>query len=194
MRPNESGIIIGRKATGKSTRANALAKQYVERNPSKRALIIDVNGAPAYAAHPRLRTSQELKRWRADADTRIMCYYESDHVTLMQAVAQHFRNGLVIFEDCTKYINSNPSVEVKALLVDHRMWNCDMLYTFHSFNRVPIFFWEMTAYIMLLKTQDDINTPRNRRVIPNFKEVAAAHKRVMANKDAFYCEVVDTLI
>jgi hypothetical protein len=191
-RINHSSIIVGRKGTGKSTTANNLAVEYARRT-GKKALIIDVNGSPAYKDHP-LLTTHQLKTWKPDANTRVARYYLQDHKEMFQAITDHFRNGFVVFEDCTKYIDPNPSRQIKTFLVDHRMWNVDMLFTFHSFKRVPNFFWEMTNYVIILKTQEEFETARNRSIIPNFEKVKEAREKVMKHKSDYYNLTVETLI
>lgn len=190
-RHNISTVIIGRKATGKSTYSCNLAKEFVKANPTKRFLIVDVNGSPAYNEFP-LLTESQLRGWKADAKLRVAKYYDPDHARMFEAI-QHFRNGAILFEDCTKYILPNPSSEIRMYLTDHRMWNVDLFFTFHSLNRVPPFFWEMTAWVVLKKTQDtDIQRFRHR--IPNFKDIEKAWNQVMASKDPYITKSVSTLI
>jgi hypothetical protein len=190
-RHNISTVIIGRKATGKSTYACNLAKEYVKANPTKRFLIVDVNGSPAYNEFPLLDESK-LRTWKPDAKLRVAKYYNPNHTEMFAAI-QNFRNGAILFEDCTKYILPNPSAEIRMYLTDHRMWNVDLFFTFHSLNRVPPFFWEMTAWVVLKKTQDtDIKSFKNR--IPNFKDIEKAWNSVMASKDPYITKSVSTLI
>jgi hypothetical protein len=183
-----ASLVVGRKRTGKSTYTNKLAKDYAARHPGKKVLIIDVNGSPAYKEHQQIDREQ-FKRWNKG----IKRFYESDHEEMFAFITQHFRNGLIIFEDCTKYIDPLPSRQIKTFLVDHRMWDADLVFTFHSLMRVPKFFWEMTAYIVLKKTQDE-EKELLRRPIPNKPAVLAAWRRVQAHKSEYHDETVETLI
>jgi hypothetical protein len=188
-RANVAGIIVGRKATGKSTLACGYAEAYAKAHPEKKVLVIDVNGAPAYKHIPEL-TEAQFPRWRKG----LYRFYLSDHARMFDLIEKHFRNGLIVFEDCTKYIPANPNQQIKAILVDHRMWNADLFFTFHSFKRIPNFFWEMTGFVVILKTQEEFNTSKNRNAIPNYEAVAAAHARVMKHKINYHHETVETLI
>src|SRR6476469_4342001 len=183
-----AGLIVGRKRTGKSTYANEVAKKYAKAHPNKRVLIIDVNGSPAYAEHQLIDRALFL-RWQKG----VKRFYESDHEEMFAFISERFRNGLIIFEDCTKYIKPNPSQQVKTILLDHRMWDADLFFTFHSLMRVPKFFWEMVSWVVLKKTQDE-EAEILKRPIPNKKEVLAAFRRVMAAKSEFAHETVETLI
>lgn len=196
-RPNEAMIMVGRKHTGKSTLANQIAKGYAR--PGRKVLIINVNGSPAYAAHPMI-TYDKMKRWRSGG---IYQFYDRDHDRMFEFLMSHYDpavrkfRGLIVFEDCTKYIDPNPSKLIKSFLVDHRMWDADMLFTFHSLSMVPQFFLKMTTRMILLKTQDVMTPSRAREYenrIPNWKDVHAAFQRVMESQNPFANEVVDTLI
>lgn len=202
-RENRAMMIIGRKRTGKSTLANKIAKGFAR--PKKRTLIIDVNGSPAYAEHEMI-TYEKLRRYRSgsvykfyDPNIKRMfdfltTYYGPQYDEHGNKIGERLFNGLFVFEDCTKYIDPNPSKQVRTFLVDHRMWNADLLFTFHSLAFVPPFFWKMTTQIILLKTQEEIQPAQYKGRIPNWEKVYAAWKRVMANPDPYAHEVVDTLI
>jgi GTPase SAR1 family protein len=185
-RANTAWVIVGRKHTGKSTLINGIAKGYPK---DKKVLIVDVNGSPAYNEHAWI-TAPMLPRWK----NGIYRYYDSDQDLMMDNIIQTFRHGLIIFEDCTKYIKANPGQRVKSFLVDHRMWDADLIFTFHSFKRVPPLFWEMTDKVIIKKTSEQIDTPKNRNEIPNFEAVSEAWHQVMASKNDFIHKAVNTLI
>jgi hypothetical protein len=186
QRLNHAIIMAGRKGSGKSTELNRIAEKYPG---DKKVLIIDVNGSPAYAQHEKI-TYQMFMRWKKG----IKRFYDSDHKRMFDFIMKHFKNGLVIFEDCTKYIPANPDQQLKTFLVDHRMWNVDLVFTFHSFKRIPNFFWEMTSYIIIKKTQERFDTRKNMDSIPNYEDVAKAREQVMRNKNPYYHLTVETLI
>lgn len=183
-----ASLIVGRKRTGKSTYANEIAEKYARKHPGKKVLIIDVNGSPAYQKHQQIDRALFV-RWTKG----IKRFYEPDHAAMFAFIIEHFRNGLIIFEDCTKYIDPHPSKQIKQFLVDHRMWDADLVFTFHSLLRVPRFFWEMTAAIVLKKTQEE-EKELLKRPIPNKTAVLAAWRRVQAARSEYAHETVETLI
>ncbi len=179
-------IVIGRKHTGKSTYLNRIAKNYPK---DLKVLILDVNGSPAYAEHPEIKLKQ-LRQLESGVVRLIGTPSKEDLLT----IAKNFRDGLIVFEDCTKYIEGNVAPEIKAFLVDHRMHRADLIFTFHAFKRVPPFFWEMSSYVTIMKTQENIDTPRNRNNIPNFSEVLEVWKDVMASKNEYENQTIETLV
>lgn len=192
IRLNQTEIIVGRKGVGKSTYANRRAIKYPQH---KKVLIVDVNKSPAYAAHPFIDSATLLSgRWKSG----IVRYYERDKNLMFDTIMQHCENSglrpgiLIIFEDCTKYIPANPQPAVKSFLVDHRMWNADLVFTFHSVKRIPPFFWEMCTHLTLFKTQENFETARNENVIPNFHEIARARKLVMDSSNEREKRTVET--
>lgn len=185
QRENLATLLVSRKATGKSTYLAKLARGYAAKNPNKRVLILDVNGAPAYAEIPQL-TETEFRNWRKDSTIRVAKFYlgAKRENEMMDLVIQHFKNGLLILEDCTKYIKSSPSDEVRAFLVDHRMLNLDLVFTFHSLYKVPPFFWDMVNLVVLGKTDETLEN-RDRRRYPNFAKLLETFKKVQASKDQY---------
>jgi hypothetical protein len=181
-----SAIVVGRKGVGKSTYLNKVACNYPRH---KKVLIIDVNGSPAYNAHKQIEVKQ-IKLVRSG----VVKLLGTPSLETLKTIADYFRDGLVIFEDCTKYIEGNVHPSIKTFLVDHRMFNCDLIFTFHSLKRVPPFFWEMISYCTLFKTAETFESARNKNVIPNYENILAAFKRINKNKDQRYNETIETLI
>lgn len=181
-----SAIVVGRKGVGKSTYNNSVAVKYPR---AKKVLIIDVNGSPAYNAHRQIEV-KDIRGFR----TGIAKILGTPTLETLKIIAKYFRNGLVIFEDCTKYIEGNVHPSIKEFLVDHRMFNCDLIFTFHSLKRVPPFFWEMISYCVLFKTAETFESARNKNVIPNYESILSAFRRVNKAKDIRYNETIETLI
>lgn len=183
---HHSSIMVGRKGTGKSTKLAKIAMQYPS---SKKTLIIDVNGSPAYNAIERIELSK--LKYLKNGKVKLIGTPSDDD---LEYIANNFRDGLVIFEDCTKYIDASPSRAIKTFLVDHRMYRCDLIFTFHSLKRIPPFFFEMTSYITLCKTQEQIEGARNKNIIPNYESVIKAWNKVQEHSDPYYSITVETLI
>lgn len=183
---HHSAIVVGRKGVGKSTYLNKVACNYPA---TKKVLIIDVNGSPAYYQHTRIEPSQ-LKHVKQG----IVKLLGTPSAETLHLIASYWRDGLIVFEDCTKYIEGNVHPVIKAFLVDHRMHQCDLIFTFHSIKRIPPFFWEMISYITIFKTAETFESSRNKNVIPNYEAILATFNRVNKNKDIRYNETVETLI
>ncbi|RFZ84775.1 hypothetical protein DYU05_03985 [Mucilaginibacter terrenus] len=181
-----TGIVVGRKGTGKSTKLAKIASAYPA---DSKVLIIDVNGSPAYNQFKEI-TINQVKLLRKGV-VRLLGTPSTETLLI---IARDFRDGLVIFEDCTKYIEGNVRPEIKTFLVDHRMFRVDLIFTFHSLKRVPPFFWEMISYVTLLKTQETFSQGMYRNRVPNYEKVLAAFNKVNAHPDNYYSITVETLI
>jgi hypothetical protein len=196
-RERVASLIVARKAEGKSYDANQLALQYSAAHPDSAVLIIDVNCSPQYNAHRPVTMDEGIRLIRGIG--RYMgTPTEKELVLLSDTLINNskkgkFFNGMIIFEDCTGYISGNPRPVIRQFLVNHRMAQVDLVFTFHALSMVPPFFWKMTSYIWLKKTQD-ILQEKDKYRYPNFNELRAAHAHVMASKQQYYGEKVDTMI
>lgn len=186
-----AGILVGQKATGKSTELERIARDYSK--SGKKALILDVNGSPAYAKVPAIQTADEFRKWctgKSDIGP-LAKYYDPDHVVMFEFLIKYFRNGLVVFEDCTKYIDATPSREIKTFLVDHRMWNVDLLFTFHAVSMVPPFFWKMTSYVILKRTTE-VFRPSDKFRYPFWEALQKGIERLKKSKNPYESVVIET--
>nr|WP_276898481.1 hypothetical protein [Pedobacter kyonggii] len=180
-----SAIVVGRKGVGKSTYLAKTASQYPA---SSKVLIIDVNGSPAYYSFQTIEP-KDIKRFRS-GHAKILGTPTPETLAI---IAKDFRGGLIVFEDATKYISGNVHPSIKAFLVDHRMYHCDLVFAFHSLKRVPPFFWEMISYCTLFKTAEVFDkTFKNR--IPNYEIIQKAYDKVAASKDIRFNITVETLV
>ena len=196
-RLNYSIAICGRKGTGKSTLLASLATNYIAGNAAanggqgKRVLILDVNGSPAHAHLPRLSTDQ-LIAWKPGGSLKIATYRHEDRKFMMATVATHFRSGLLIMEDVLTYIGSNPNETTRRFLVDHRMADLDVLYTYHSLLYIPPFFFQFLAYIVLLKTNDPLSKLSKSNKIPNMPAVLKAVAELQKESDPYASKLIET--
>jgi ABC-type phosphate/phosphonate transport system ATPase subunit len=187
--------ICGRKHTGKSTFArNMLLKL------NHKVVIVDPNGSPAYNQIQKIEVSK-LRTLKSG----IVKIYTPNPKQLFEELwdIMHDKNGdpirwngTILFDDATKYIDSKPSEKVKSILVDHRMYSLNLLFTFHAISFIPPFFWKMLTNIVLLKTQDlmEENYREYSKKIPNFTEIYSEWMEVMASKDPYAHAIVKTLI
>ncbi|MGN7988674.1 hypothetical protein ACTJKC_15100 [Pedobacter sp. 22226] len=180
-----SAIVVGRKGVGKSTYMAKTALQY----PSdSKVLIIDVNGSPAYNSFKTIEPNQ-IKLFRS-GHAKILGTPTDE---TLEIIARDFRGGLIVFEDATKYISGNVKPNIKRFLVDHRMFQCDLIFAFHSLKFVPPFFWSMIAYCTIFKTAEVFNNKYQDR-IPDFETIKKAYDKVKASKDIRFHITVETSI
>jgi hypothetical protein len=160
-RPHTSTIIVGRRFTGKSTYlATEIIPIYLKQK--KRIIIITATDPTAYEKIPRIYTFDNLRTWLIDdKQTPAVKFYSSDDpfkmIKELNSFAQNekiINNMLLIFEDATNYIDANPDRAVKNFLVNHRMYNCDLIFTLHAIEFIPPFFSKMSNYLTIFKTND----------------------------------------
>ena len=181
-----SSIVVGQKGVGKSTLLAEIAREYPK---DKKVLIIDVNESPAYNSYRQIE-AKDIRRLRSG----IVRLSGTPDLQTLSIIARDFRDGLLIYEDCTKYIYGNVHPSIKTFLVDHRMYRCDLIFTFHSLKRVPPFFWEMIGYCVLFKTAENFEGARNKNVIPNYENMLKAYKKVRDSKNPRFNLTIPTLI
>lgn len=183
MRDNESNVIVGAKAQGKS----GFARKVIDTcyNPAtQRILVVTQTDPPAYSDMQRINSLQKLATWKGNGMVKF--YSDGDPFAMMRGLVQLaqrgvLKNGLIVFEDCTNYIDPNPDRSVKNFLVNHRMYNLDLLYTTHAVKFVPPFFWKMINSVTVFKTLDTFTNEKDleRRQIPNATAVYEAWRKVM---------------
>ena len=65
------------------------------------------------------------------------------------------KNYTIVIEDATNFMNaSTHDMKLKQLFTARRHNNNFLVFLFHSLNRIPIFVYEMSDYILLFKTKD----------------------------------------
>ncbi len=195
-RPRYAIVMVGRRFTGKSTEI----RKVLDKNEEPNSIIIDPNGAPAYEDIPYVEF-EKLKRLKSGK----VKFYNPDRNRMWAQLAELFDpqlpkrkylNGIMVIEDATKLIPKNVPPNVQAMLVDGRMWNADLIFTFHSLKAVPPFFWDFATHIIIKKTQDmvDENLKFYESRIPNFKDWYPAWQQVSKSKNDYISKTIRTLI
>jgi hypothetical protein len=191
-RSNNAIAVVGRKFTGKSTWLADFAEKFYRRT-RKRVLIIDPNGSPAFSKY-QLLNEKQLSLWCKEYNG-IARFYIKDKKRMFELLDENFRGGLLIMDDATKYIKRKPPEYIEDMLVDHRMWDADVICTFHSVMFVPIFFWKMLTHVQIFKTQDTFDSDSTmRKRVPNWQLVKKTWDSVMKSKSEFTNKNVKTLI
>ncbi len=65
------------------------------------------------------------------------------------------KNTCIVFEEASIFFSHQGSVEeIKELLVRNRHTKNLIILNFHSINKIPIYVWDQTTYLILGKTND----------------------------------------
>ena len=88
------------------------------------------------------------------------------------------RNTNLIFEEATGFLRGAVNMKLQKLIIEKRHKNNNLLFIFHSINRVPPVIYEICNYIILFKTNDQENTILNKypMLIKPFRELKKAPK------------------
>ncbi|MBO0930351.1 hypothetical protein [Fibrella aquatilis] len=182
-RANLVVLRVGFPRTGKTVHLKRLIETAGQK---KGVLIYDINNEAKYQDYPQITLAQ-LAKWKSTGIYRI---FSDDDQAVLAAIYKYAYNCMVVFEDATAYIKPNVQDEIRKLLVSRRHRNLDLLFTFHSLNRVPKQLYEMTNLLVLGKTSDGIENGGTLQKVPNFELVKAAWQRVQAHESRYHYEVI----
>lgn len=162
-RPHYSTVVVGRKFTGKSTFLyNEILPIYV--NAGKKVLIITATDPKAYESVIRIRSWDGLKKWLSTPNkVNIVKFYDyNDEFKMIRELNQLcardklINNMCIVFEDASNYIDPNPDRSIKNFLVNHRMYNSDLIFTLHAIEFIPKFFLKMISFLTIFKTKETL--------------------------------------
>lgn len=148
-------LVIGHTGQGKST----FVKNFIK---NRNCLVFDVNNE-----YPDLES--DLKKPRAK------------FVGLpSEFIEQCFkrRNTNLVFEEATGFLRGAVNMKLQKLIIEKRHKNNNLLFIFHSINRVPPVIYEISNYIILFKTNDQETTILNKypMLLKPFRELKKAPK------------------
>ena len=179
----EAHAIIGGNKQGKSSLVKLLVEKYDKR--SQKVVILNNSNPLAFSNYAYYSTPDILhKRWHG------IIRYHNEAGGFKQSLADVYEaarskrltNGCVVFDDCTKYIDSNVPQDVKDFLVDRRMINLDLFFTTHSLAFLPPFVRRMVNTVTVFKTAENFEKPREVKELKyaNYEALFDAWTEVMA--------------
>ncbi len=194
--------IIGNTGTGKSFFFLKSAKQIYDLKQQK-ILILCQNNPKTYAGVRRRHTYDELMQWKSGIS--LFWDYDNDIEVMMQNImklcrAGHIRNGAVVFEDITSYVDKHPQKFFKEFYVNHRSFYLDLYLITHGLKMFPLWFRKTVSTITLFRTDemlgkvymnpnkfDSLDYARSEQFHECFLRVAEA-----SATDRHYCETFFT--
>lgn len=175
MRLNKVNIITGRRGSGKT---ELILKLLQDTPAEKRVLIIDTLNHPKYKDF-QIIDPQQVEYWRSGVK-RILVLH-SNLETVFKEVFQHFKNGIVIFEDSTKYIKKSVPDHLLDFILDTKQKNVDLFFVYHSFAAIPPDIFRSADTITTFKTQENLFTSKGK--IPNYYICFKLWQKVMQDKN-----------
>ena len=130
-------LIIGHTGQGKST----WVKKSIE---GKSVYVFDINNEYDY---PPDRAGMFSKMRHVDAD-----------INKFIEITKKLKNTNIVFEDATGFLRGKQGAPLMRLIVSKRHTGNVFFIFFHSINRVPPELMELSNYVVLFKTIDNIDS------------------------------------
>lgn len=178
QRQNLIGIICGNRGVGKSTYILEMIK-----NHPKKVLIFDLDDNPLYHKFQKI-TPDMLPYWKKGVKRIIL----PDVDEVLEAITEHCYNTLILFEDATKYIESDPPKTVRQLVLASKQRNLDIIFTFHTYRSIPPKLLSWADALEVFKTGENIQ--QFKKKIPLFEQLQKVYNRVTKHKSRFYHETI----
>lgn len=177
-RHNYINLIIGRRGCGKTTFFKKILNA-----EQKKILVVDTFLHPSYNEFQEIKI-KDIPRFKS-GKARVVC---NDFEDLFYQINNHCINTHILFEDCTKYIETNVPSELKKFIVDSKQKNLDLSFMYHGFGFVQPTMFRLADTITIFKTNEQIK--RYESKIPNYEVVEQASQLVKINKSPFYFKTV----
>lgn len=178
MRRNHLYLIVGRKFTGKTTVTLKMAKA-----SGKKIVVIDTDEHPAYNDFKKVPL-KELHKWES-GNIKVVTEYPEAALRIINKCCS---NAFVICEDAGKYVSPNIQNDVKRFIIDHRKRNIDAAFMFHFLADVPPYVCRQFDFMVMFKTGDNVDSPQSK--FPNWHKIIEKQKRILANPDMHYHEMI----
>lgn len=179
QRLNEIIIIVGKKGCGKTT----LAKKIIGKS-TKKTLVVDMLDHPSYREFPTV-SHEKLKLWKS-GNYRV---YNGNILDILQQVNKNVWNALIIFEDCSRYIDPNVGRGIKALFAESKQHNQDLILMFHALAEIPPYIARMYDKLIMFRTDEVIDKPNGK--FYNWETIKTGQNRIRASKQKYYCEIIE---
>jgi len=178
MRLNQIIAILGRRGSGKTFYALQLIEAYRKQHLNQKILIVDTLDHPAYKTIATIDVDM-LRRWNQPATYRI---YGSNTNEIFQTISNNLKNGLIIFEDASKYLRRQLPEDVRTFLIDSKQKNLDIIFLFHGFSYVPPELFRILDMITIFKC----DSPEHRKGdLVAYDDVLQSYRFVMASKNPY---------
>jgi len=148
-------IFIGTNGTGKSTLALRLAQK-----TQRKVLIVDFDGSePLWQQYPFIDITDKgaMESWQGGIRKTYFALYRE---LLLEKVLEHFRNGILLLDDCRNYCKASMSEGVERLMIQRRQKMLDIFALGHAFSEIPPRFYNFTTRIYLFSS---MSTPAKRK-------------------------------
>jgi ABC-type polar amino acid transport system ATPase subunit len=176
-------VVIGTNGTGKTTIIKKIVIAALK--AGQRVLVV----TPDFAEWLTLPEIHERYRSRIEwyKGGRRMIYQEGD----LKLINDHFRNGLIVFDDCRSYLDARTSKEIHNLVIRRRQFMVDLIFVAHGFTEIPPKFFTFASQFIIFKTRDSIDI-RKKELGSDFENIKQVVNTVNAEavKDKHFYKIV----
>lgn len=150
-RPAEMLCVTGTNGTGKSTIVKKIFQAAINRG--ERAIIFtpDETEWPSIPqVHPVHTHHIEIYK-----GARKMVVFDDDFPERVELLINHFRRGIIVFDDMMAYNKHSTHPILKRLLIRRRQMEADIVAVGHSFTEIPPRFYPFfSRFVMFMATND----------------------------------------
>ena len=171
-------ILLGHNGTGKTTMLRKILQE-----SGQRCLIVTPDDVE-WTDLP----ENELKS-RSDFEFTGMMRHIYKPDTTLDAI-KFFKKGILVFDDCRSYFQSNTDPRVRELLIRRRQRSVDVFAVGHGFTQVPPVFFTFASEYILFKTVDNIKMRKNYITNYDFMEQSQLYVNEQAKKDLHFYRVI----
>lgn len=179
-------VYAGMPGCGKTTQIMKQIAAFLKQHPKEKVIIYDINREKAYKDFPAISLEQI-----PHVKSGVYRIVEPDYNLVLATFVETFRNGLLILEDANFYLTAARNMTLWKILVSRRHMGMDVVLTFHSLARIPPYLYEMLNYIILFKTNENIDRVQNK--IPNFDKVESIKNKINKNPNKYFHQVIEMM-
>lgn len=155
-------LVIGAPGMGKSP----FVKKLIE---GRRCFIFDI--ANEYGVRVKYNGQRPVNLSNNPNDMRAR--YVGDDFKKFISLCMQKKDTICVFEEATAFFQGRIGLETIKLIINRYHTGNTYVFCFHSINSVPPRIMEMSNYVVLFKTSDQINTVNNKygRIAPHFQDL-----------------------
>jgi hypothetical protein len=163
-------IVIGAPGEGKTPFCKKMIGGGDSGQPENRCLVFDINNE--YGTRTKYAGQ---KPYNLPTNVReIRSRYVGDDLEVFIKVAMSKQNTVVVFEEATAFFEGRTSKLTRRLIINRYHTGNVYIFLFHSINSVPPRIMEIANYVVLFKTNDEMDTVYRKysRLGPAFDELS----------------------
>jgi hypothetical protein len=171
-RPCELTLVFGDINQGKSAKVVQVVKEIFKHRTTKILSLIKSDSI-AYSGFRRLNSYNELKAF-CETGTGFAKFWDFESKPkeapkkALSFLAQNFRNGILICEDSTSYLESYVPEEVKDWIINRKNYGVDIFLVYHFMLPLNRKFTTLYSNMILFKVPDNVKH--------NFNDYAKQYK------------------